>query len=101
MKRHLTFHCLLALAPLLAGCGIESRPDLLARVMQDCEGGNVDACSILRGMPSATAVQPASRPPRRMRSQVQQNLDALLMGVERARNTPRLPPGAVPENGPI
>lgn len=95
----------LALLLVLAGCGAADPPpmDLLARVVQDCESGNSDACSILRGMPSRAlpANAAAPRPVRRSRSQVQQNVDALMQGVDRARSAPRVTPSAVPGLGPI
>lgn len=97
----------LALLLALAGCAVDDTPpmpmDLLARVVQDCESGNADACSILRGMPSRAlpANAAAPRPVRRSRSQVQQNTDALMQGVDRARSSPRITPSAVPGLGPI
>ena len=95
----------LALLLLLAGCAAADDPppsDLLARVVQDCESGNADACSILRGMPSRGLPASATpRPVRRSRSQVQQNTDALMQGVDRARSSPRITPSAVPGLGPI
>ena len=94
----------LALLLLLAGCATADPPpmDLLARVMQDCEGGNTDACSILRGLPRATpAATAAPRPVRRSRTQVQQNTDALMQGVDRARSSPRTTPSPIPGLGPI
>lgn len=94
----------LVLLLLLAGCATEDPPlDLLARVVQDCESGNPDACSILRGLPSRAipATTAAPRPVRRSRTQVQQNVDALMQGVDRARSTPRVAPSAIPGLGPI
>ena len=94
----------LALLLLLAGCGGASEPpplDLLARVVQDCEAGNADACSILRGMPSAPPPSAVRRTARRSRTQVQQNADALMQGVDRARAAPRPAPSATPGWGPI
>ena len=88
----------------LVGCAASDDappPDLLARVVQDCQNGNADACSILRGMPSRAVPAAAPRPVRRSRSQVQQNADALMQGVDRARSAPRVAPSAVPGLGPI
>ena len=95
----------LLLLLLLAGCaGTEAPPpDLLARVQRDCADGNQDACSILQGLPSRAgpAAGPAPRAARRSRSQVQQNADALMQGVDRARATPRVPPAPIKDLGPI
>ena len=88
---------------LLAGCGASEPPslDLLTRVVQDCEAGNMDACGILRGMPSAPTPSAVRRTARRSRTQVQQNTDALMQGVDRARAAPRTAPSPMPGFGPI
>lgn len=76
---------------MLAGCASQApRPDFLARSLQDCQGGDQAACAML-GSLSAGAPAPQSsdsRVEQRPRTQREQDVDAIMNGIRRARSSP-------------
>ncbi|GAC1336792.1 MAG: hypothetical protein NVSMB18_00620 [Acetobacteraceae bacterium] len=87
---------------LLAGCAAEADPNtLLARVQRDCAEGLEDACSLFQGMRGlGTNLGSRSRGGRHAYGpQVQQDVGALLQGMDRARASPRLHANEPPQNG--
>jgi len=71
----------------LAGCAAP-RPGFLARLQQDCQAGDQDACGLLAGPASATDPQRLSQPVSRPRTAVQRDVDAIMRGMDRTRATP-------------
>ena len=71
----------------IGGCASqESRPNFVARSMQDCENGDKNACAMLGSLsttsPPATNAAPAARP----RTQSEKDADAIMEGIRRARS---------------
>ena len=88
----------LALAVLLAAAPIgctEPRSEFMARVTEDCNAGDRAACNLLRAPPADGAFSGLSDTPSASRSLVQEDLEAIMRGMARARTTPR----PRPENG--
>ncbi len=71
----------------LAGCA-PPRPGFLARLQQDCQAGDQDACGLLAGPASAVDPQRLSQPVSRPRTAVQRDVDAIMRGMDRTRATP-------------
>lgn len=78
----------LAIALLCAACDAP-RPAFLARLQQDCEGGDQDACGMLGTTAAAPSPRIPSAPVSRPRTPVQRDVDAIMRGMERTRAAPR------------
>ena len=82
----------LALAVLVAAAPVgctEPRSDFMARVAEDCKAGDRAACNLLRSPPADGAFNGLSRTPSATRSLVQEDLEAMLRGMARARTAAR------------
>lgn len=87
---------------LLASCAAESDPNsLLARVQRDCAEGFADACSLFQGMQGLGAnLGSRLRTGRRAyEPEVQRDVGALLLGMDRARASPRPRASEPPQDG--
>ena len=85
-------HCWIVIAvllSLLAGCEA-TRPGFLARLQQDCQSGDQDACGLLAGPGVAPGPQPPVQPMSRPRTAVQRDVDAIMQGMDRTRAETRL-----------
>ena len=72
------------LVGMLAGCEPQ-RSGFLARLQQDCQMGDPDACGLLAGPPMAPGPQPSVQPTPRPRTAVQRDVDAIMQGMDRSR----------------
>jgi hypothetical protein len=93
---------LLIAALLLAGCSADADPNsLLARVRRDCAEGVADACSLFGSVQDlGTSVGPRLRLGRYSYDrEVQQDVGALLQGMDRARASTRVRADDLPHNG--
>jgi hypothetical protein len=84
---------MLALAMLaLAGCQTDesTHPDFIARTEQDCLAGDGTACRMLSSLVPDAPADPTPVMRRSNPTKVQQDLAAMLRGVERARAMARL-----------
>jgi len=69
---------------MLAGCDGQ-RPGFLARLQQDCQSGDRDACGLLAGPPMAPGMPMPSQSASRPRTAVQRDVDAIMQGMDRSR----------------
>jgi len=69
---------------MLTGCE-GARPGFLARLQQDCQSGDRDACGLLAGPPMAPGLPMPSQPSARPRTAVQRDVDAIMQGMDRSR----------------
>jgi hypothetical protein len=72
------------LLSVLAGCEAP-RPGFLARLQQDCQSGDQDACGLLAGPATALGPQRTIQPTLRPHTAVQADVDAILQGMDRSR----------------
>ncbi len=79
------------LAALPVGC-TEPRSDFMTRVAEDCAAGDQAACSLMRAPPGGSASSGLGDVRFRDRTLVQQDLEAMIRGMEQARLTPRVRP---------
>ena len=75
-------------AAVLPAC-TEPRADFMSRVAEDCRAGDQASCNLLRAPPNADAFSalPNARPG--TRTLVQEDLEAMIRGMDQARNAPR------------
>ena len=68
----------------VSGCG-EPRHGFLARLQQDCQSGDQDACGLLAGPAMAPGLPPQvlAAPP--ARTAVQHDVEAIMQGMDRSR----------------
>ena len=90
--------CFLAIVLALVGptgCA-EPQSDFLARVAEDCRAGDRAACNLLRAPPDASAFYGVPGARAELRTLVQQDMEALIRGLEQAHAgvRPRLRDGA-------
>jgi|SRR3954447_21044517 hypothetical protein len=73
-----------------AGCQTETqRHDFLARSQQDCALGDPSACAMLESLNPQIPMATSTAPVRPHRTQIEQNTDAIMAGIHRARSSPR------------
>lgn len=72
------------LSGMLAGCEAP-QPGFLARLQQDCQLGNQDACGLLADPAMAPGPQRTTQPTLRPHTAVQADVDAILQGMDRSR----------------
>lgn len=82
MRRHWIAGAVLM--AILAGCEAQ-RPGFLARLQQDCQLGDRDACMLLAGPAMAPGPQPPIQATSRPRTAVQHDVDAIMQGMDRSR----------------
>jgi hypothetical protein len=68
----------------LAGCDGQ-HPSFLARLQQDCQSGDRDACGLLAGPPMAPGLPQPSSLASKPRTAVQRDVDAIMQGMDRSR----------------
>lgn len=73
-----------SLIAMLTGCEPQ-RPGFLARLQQDCQSGDYDACGLLAGPSTSPGPQPPAQPAFRPRTPVQNDVDAIMRGMDRSR----------------
>lgn len=90
MTRHSPLVLLPALlmAATLPSCA-EPRADFMTRVAEDCRAGDQASCNLLRAPPNADAFSNLSSTRPATRALVQQDLEAMIRGMDQARNAPR------------
>ncbi|MBC7801744.1 MAG: hypothetical protein H7Z10_14075 [Gemmatimonadaceae bacterium] len=76
-------------AVLLCAACDAPRPAFLARLQQDCDTGDQDACGMLGTSAVAPSPQMPMAPAARPRTPVQRDVDAIMRGMERTRAAPR------------
>jgi len=72
------------LVSVLAGCE-PPRPGFLARLQQDCQTGDRDACGLLAGPATVHGSEQAAQPASRSRTPVQRDVDAIMQGMDHSR----------------
>jgi hypothetical protein len=78
----------LASAIIGAGCQTETqRPDFLTRSNEDCALGDLSACSMLDALRVQSAIVKPTVASQPHRGQVEQNTDAIMDGIRKARSS--------------
>ena len=91
MTREIRSALIVLAALTVAGCQAQpARPNFLARSLQDCQDGDQAACAMLGSLSaSVPATQPSgARVEPRPRTQQEQDVDAIMNGIRRARSSP-------------
>jgi hypothetical protein len=79
---------LVMIALLIAGCTAQpSRPNFVARSMQDCASGDRATCEMLGSLGSEAASAANTHVDQHARTQPQKDADAIMDGIRRARSS--------------
>lgn len=75
---------LLIVLMVIAGCHAR-RPDFMTRVQEDCAAGNLWACDLLDALSRPIPAEDIKAP-----DNVEEDVDAILRGIDRAKSAPRV-----------